>query len=173
MNKILKTTALMIILATIVFVGCKKDEETTTPETVTPTVTDNFKAKIDGVDYTTTTGKATLYSGVLMVQGNNANNTKSMIIYMVYDSIAVNKTFPIGENNTGINAKGYYKDSNIEPSTEFESTNDGLTTDKITITKFDAAGKTISGTFNFTAVDQDDPNVKKVITTGVFTDLKW
>ena len=69
-------------------------------------------------------------------------------------------------------ASGQYIDYG-QNKKEYKTLESSAATDKLTVTNFDLAGKKISGTFNFTAMDKNDTTKFAVITNGSFTDLTW
>ena len=171
----MKKTIFIFALMGLTFVSCKKEDKDPEPEqTPTPAVTYNLTTKMDGADFNCKDGKGDLYNGTLVLSGHDVNNsnTKGIVMYLILDSISV-KTFPVGHSMTGPTAMAYYTDLSTNPTMEYRSEDSGLATDKITITKFDKTNKKISGTFNFTCIDDNGSSAQKVFTNGTFTDLTW
>ena len=165
MKTIFNKTILVVTLLSIVLLGCKKKEEEPEP-TPTPT-TYNFTAKVDGVDYKSSNGKAQIMSGILLISATKDNDEFSFVFNLWYDSIQV-KTYQYGSAmNNGQYAKAEYNITSAQADYEASSP---VITDKFTVTKFDKSAKKISGTFNFTGIHDGN---QKVITEGTFTDLTW
>ena len=171
MKTIFKKTILVVTLASIVLLGCKKKDEEPEPEpTPTPTPTYNFTAKVDGVDYKST-GKVQIMYDYLVISAGNDNDKLWFIFNLLYDSVQV-KVYPCNSSaNGGVYSMAQYSNGNTQTGYSTDATS--VATDKLTITKYDTTAKKISGTFNFTGYDDDGTGAKKVITDGIFTDLTW
>jgi hypothetical protein len=79
----------------------------------------------------------------------------------------------VGPYADGTKAVGSFTDFTSGSQKDFGTKDPVPTTDVVTITKYDATAKKISGTFNFTVTDDDNANDKKVFTNGTFTDITW
>lgn len=168
------------VCMTFVITSCKKEEvatqaATTSITTTTPTtlLAYNFKAKLDGKEYNYTHGTAIIANRyVLNISSSFASNElKSIFINLLVDSIKVGKNYVFSEAQAGSGkVSAWYVDygpNGKKYKTEIASE----TTGKLTITKYDLAGKKISGNFYFTAYDINDATSKVEITEGSFTDL--
>ncbi len=172
----------LLVVAVLSLQNCKKEETpATTTTTTTTTATNNMKATVDGESFQGTTGAINTVSGTynfLTIYAFNYQNSstsfKEMFVYLY--GVTKTGTYPLGtptySGTTVTGWGGYYEGTSAANYTVYmtDSTNTGT----VTITKYDAASKTISGTYSFTA-KQTTPagTATKKITNASFTDVKW
>ena len=150
-----------ILLVGVFFtISCKKDSKITDVINLSA----SMKAKVNGTQWTALTRVTTVQGSNLIVNGTGSLGSDVL-------NVTIFGTTP-----------GTYTLSTTAPvSTQFSATytNDTGNTDSlytaytgtVTITKFDATSKRVSGTFSFTA--KNLALVTKTITEGSFTELEY
>lgn len=150
----------LLALSSAVFVGCKKDNNSS-PDSAPA----SFTCKINGVQWTSVLSGGGIQSGLINITGKAADST-TVTMTLLDDVIG---TYNLGlTNNSG--AVGY----NIS-STSISSWTSNAVDSSISIchlTTIDTVNKTMSGTFsaltyNFVA------GTSKIITDGVFTNIPY
>ncbi len=169
----MKTNKFLLILMiglSIITTSCTSDEGGSSAGA-------NLTYKIDGVAISCKDGEATMNSGLFSITAHDQTQPlmTGISIGLRVEDLKVG-TFKIAHNAfSGVDrANAYYLD-NSSSGGEFETYDEQLTTDdEVVVTAYDAVGKTISGTFKFTVTeDEEDGGTHKVITDGVFTNIKW
>jgi hypothetical protein len=116
---------------------------------------------------------ASLNSGKFTIIGGQTSTVPNEQI-VIYTSASAIGTYPLG---SGVSAGGNMATFGTGPSssnmTNFRT--DSTHTGTLHITSFDAANKTMSGNFSFTAVQfsPTSSTATSVITNGVFAGVKW
>ena len=167
---------LLICVVSMSFFACKKEEKPAATTTTTTPGDGTMKCSIDGVAFSsdaTYTAAAKNGDGYTFSapQSPGPGGYKAIAISLHgVPELVVNKTYPlkgypaaIGEGFGSYSPSYGVKDS---PTSSSDSTNSG----SITITKYDAAAKKVSGTFNFKAID-GKTKVVTAITAGTFDDV--
>ena len=159
MKSKLLSTALFSLL--IGFSACKKEDKPLDPGTVV-NQNNQLSAKIDGATFKTkeVTAVADMDTHTFLLTASDDQE----------NSVSITGPAEVGNfsSTTNEEAGGFYinKDGGVWLST----IGDGSAT--ITITKFDASSKKMSGTFTFTAPASGAPATgNKTITNGSFTDV--
>lgn len=174
----------LLIIVTLFFAGCKKEENPVSGDTGggnTQTGTGTMSCKIDGEKWEATQIPGSPYPAAYAIYGSQggttylsitgtqlSGNTASTILINLYN-VQGTGDYDLGVLGTkyGIASIGY-------------STGQGYATGvgtsavgKVTITKLDLTNKIASGTFNFTAVGNvGGATGTKNVTEGKF-DVKW
>ena len=162
----MKKAIICIVVLLAGLASCKKETSIESGNTVSG----NFTAKIDGVQWSASGTKegASILGGVITVTGISADNKEISIT--VADSVAGN--YALSQTT-----RSYAAYADIDSSDVYAfSTNQGSDTSQggglVTILEIDPVGKTISGTFSFN-VYRDLDGRKKTITGGVFTKIPY
>ncbi|OFX59515.1 MAG: hypothetical protein A2046_11990 [Bacteroidetes bacterium GWA2_30_7] len=175
MKTIFNKTILVVALASIVLLGCKKKDEEPEPEpTPTPTAapTGTLQGTIDGTVYTSdkVSTMCVWNGGGYTIDGAKIDNgvTKGMSVSFKCAQGAALGTYAI-ETSTALTAGhfiGGYRTDTLNYSTSLVSTATGT----LTVTAFGSSA--ISGTFNFTGAKLVNGTETKTVTSGSFTDVK-
>jgi len=162
----MKKAVFFAIALLVGFASCKKETSIEGGNTVSG----NFTAKIDGVQWSAAGTKegASILGGVITLTGISADS-KEISIHIT-DSVAGN--YVLSQLSASFAA---YADIDSSDLYAF-STNQGSDTSQggglVTVLEIDPVGKTISGTFSFN-VFRDIDGRKKSITNGVFTKIPY
>jgi hypothetical protein len=89
------------------------------------------------------------------------------IVYLPYPPVVGPQPLLKGVDFTGVTAQGVYTIDDVGFDT------DTVNTGTFTITEVDLVAKTLSATFEFTAVNVDDPSDATVITQGQVINIKY
>jgi len=123
----------------------------------------SFTAIIDGNMFTAQEASAGFIAGVFNITGTRSNGETIIITLSDFDGEG---TYDIGANNTSSSGGAYL--SMTGANAFLSAFEDG--TGSITVTEFDIANSTTSGTFEFVANDSLSED-SVTITSGVFTNL--
>lgn len=162
----MKSTIFYSVLLLIGFASCRKETSIETGNTLSG----NFTAKIDGVQWSASGTKegASILGGIINITGISADNKEISI------TIAGSVAGPYTLNQSSASL-GAYADIDSSDLYAF-ATNQGKDTTQaggsVTVTEIDPVGKTISGTFSF-KVYRDIDGRQKTITAGVFTKIPY
>ncbi len=161
-----KITKLLVITALLgVFLSACSDDESTSPNSSnTPTPKGSFEAIINGVDFTASTTYAILEQDtaeetqVLFLSGE-AGGTEISIVFGESD---LSEAFSLGTHSIAY----------LRKEDDTEKIFGRIASSTVTITKSDAATKTVSGTFKFTGQETGTAELINV-QSGVFTDVQY
>jgi hypothetical protein len=115
MKNIFKTSLVLFMLVSLIFSSCKKEEVEPTPPVVvtpvTPTVTEPFFVKVDGVEFIedNIVGSVSSWSQTLSVEASRNGGAEFVRLKMTA-SIAAG-TYNFGDPDAGVMA-AYYDDGN-------------------------------------------------------------
>lgn len=164
--RVRKKTIFYTVLFLIGLASCRKE----TSVEHANTLSGNFTAKIDGVQWSASGTKegASILGGIINITGISVDNKEISI--MIAGSVAG----PYALNQSTRSLAAY---ADIDSSDVYAfATNQGRDTTQaggmVTITEIDPVGKTISGTFSF-KVYRDIDHRQKTITAGVFTKIPY
>ncbi|MCX8019525.1 MAG: DUF6252 family protein [Chitinophagaceae bacterium] len=128
----------------------------------------NFRAKINGTQWTAKTASASRTQGRISIAGIGGD--RKIMGFVLIDSGA--KRYILSNVSNHI---GYYQDSVLSNPAGYATNAGAYPTEaggEVVITSIDTARKRISGTFSFKAYRSFDPK-QVTITEGVFTDISY
>lgn len=144
----------LITFLTILVVACSSDDDSNNN---TGASDGEFVAKIDGSEFRVSTQvAATLYNGIFNIAAIKASTGETITITV---SNAEEGTFNLGPNSNTLSAAIYM----INGEDAYGSAGEGGS-GTIKITNIDLDNKTVSGTFNFTAIRQTFGDNGEIIT---------
>lgn len=143
----------------VVFTACKKDDAVQNPTTQQ---NNQVTAKVDGASFQSKEVAAVSHAGNVLV---TADDTQG-------NTVTISAPAEVGtfSSASGDATSGFYTSSN--GSVWLSTFGDGAAT--VTITKYDASAKKVSGSFSFTALASGGAaSGTKTITNGSFTDVSF
>lgn len=162
----MKKAFICAIVVLIGLVSCKKETSIEGGNTVSG----NFTAKIDGVQWSASGTKegASILGGVITITGISADNKEINIT--ITDSIAGN--YVLSQSSTSFGAYADIDSSDLYAFSTDQGKDSSQGGGTVKVLEIDPIGKTISGTFSFN-VFRDLDGRKKSITNGVFTKIPY
>lgn len=165
----------MLLFAAFNFTSCTQDLEPVDPAIVIPDPTDptdptegEFKATIDGSQYTASTTLVYITGGSIQISAVRASGD-NFVLYL--DGTTA------GTYNALDNLLVYSPAGSEYGWWAFNPDDDTQNTGSVIVTEIDTVNQTISGTFSFTGywsdLEDTSPPGPKQITNGVFTDLPY
>lgn len=170
MKKIMKLSALFLVLLSLIFVSCDSEavdpvllenigEE---PGTAGPAV---FKVDFSGDTYVATAAAAVAANGSIVITGLKGTNGQSIVLSVNGTTTGSYNTASIVYNTGGVSQFVY---ANVNPTATVSTPNGN-----VSITSINTANNTISGNFNFIGYWSDaSANLPSIsFTNGTFTNI--
>ena len=145
----------LTLIFTIVFFGCKKDEEVVVSSS-------GYTAKVDGINWRATHIKASIFNGTIVIEGESSDG--SIITFSLNgDSVGL---YPLNENT---NSSAAYS---IPGGKNYTSGGSSVAGGQVLIEAISKTNKEITGSIEFKAVKASDGSMIDV-TSGRFVDITY
>jgi len=171
--KIKLLSSLMVLVFFAIFAGCSKSD---TEEAVV-SIVGSFSAKVDGVEWKATIAESAgiKYNDYITITGIKGlpGTAEGESILITINAITTG-TYALKLNVEGVDIQAFSSyQTNLSAEPDATNTIFNSYEGSVTLSELNTTDKRMSGTFTFKAKNSASPSVEKVISEGVFKNLKY